>query len=123
MCIRDRATSLAAGGRLDTLLSAAEFATGPTVDNDGAMRAALCLAVDPDLLITVNAMSGGYVVSDDPAAGLNSPTHPGTGQQAATEWLNRLRELAQRVCVTPTVYAQADLRALQRVGDLSLIHI
>lgn len=116
----DLATSLANGGRLDTLLAAADFATNDQVDPGGLVRGAMCLAVDPDLLITVNAMSGGYVVSDDPAAGLNSPTHPGTGQQAATEWLNRLRQLAQRVCVTPTVYAQADLRALQRVGDAVL---
>ena len=116
----DLATSLANGGRLDTLLAAADFATNDQVDPRGLMRGAMCLAVDPDLLITVNAMSGGYVVSDDPAAGLNSPTHPGTGQQAATEWLDRLRQLAQRVCVTPTVYAQADLRALQRVGDAVL---
>ncbi|BBX85484.1 hypothetical protein [Mycolicibacterium aubagnense] len=116
----DLATSLANGGRLDTLLAAADFATNDQVDPGGLMRGAMCLAIDPDLLITVNAMSGGYVVSDDPAAGLNSPTHPGAGQQAATEWLHRLRELAQRVCVTPTVYAQADLRALQRVGDAVL---
>ncbi|OKH84258.1 hypothetical protein EB75_05585 [Mycobacterium sp. ST-F2] len=116
----DLATSLANGGRLDTLLAAADFATNDQVDPGGLMRGAMCLAIDPDLLITVNAMSGGYVVSDDPAAGLNSPTHPGTGQQAATEWLQRLRQLAQRVCVTPTVYAQADLRALQRVGDAVL---
>ena len=109
-----------AARRLDTLLAAADFATNDQVDPRGLMRGAMCLAVDPDLLITVNAMSGGYVVSDDPAAGLNSPTHPGTGQQAATEWLDRLRQLAQRVCVTPTVYAQADLRALQRVGDAVL---
>ncbi|MGU3503129.1 hypothetical protein [Mycobacterium sp. C31M] len=116
----DLATSLAAGGRLDTLLSAAEFATGPTVDNDGAMRATLCLAVDPDLLITVNAMTGGYVVSNDPGGGLNAPTRPGTGQEAAINWLSRLKTLSQRLCVTPTVYAQADLDALRRVGDAGL---
>ena len=116
----DLAAALANGGRLDTLLAAADFATNDQVDPGGLMRGAMCLAVDPDLLITVNAMSGGYVVEDDPEAGLNSPTHPGTGQQAATDWLARLRELAKRVCVTPTVYAQADLRALQRVGDAVL---
>ena len=26
----------------------------------------MCLAVDPDLLVTVNAMTAGYVVSDAP---------------------------------------------------------
>ncbi|MGB5151404.1 MAG: hypothetical protein WBN99_16005, partial [Mycobacterium sp.] len=114
------AASLAAGGRLDTLLAAADFATSTPVDDDGAVSRALCLAVDPDLLITVNAMMGGYVVSDDPNGGLNAPTHPGTGQEAAVNWLNRLKTLAQRLCVTPTVYAQADLAALKRVGDTGL---
>ncbi|TQR83405.1 hypothetical protein D8S82_27160 [Mycobacterium hodleri] len=114
------ATSLAAGGRLDTLLSAADFATSPPVDPAGQTRSALCLAVDPDLLVTVNAMTLGYVVNDDPVGGINSPTHPGTGQEAAANWLARLRALAQRSCVTPTVYAQADLGALARVGNPEL---
>ncbi len=114
------ATSLAAGGRLDTLLSAADFATSPAVDPGGQTRSALCLAVDPDLLITVNAMAAGYVINDDPDGGLNSATHPGNGQDSAINWLGRLRALAQRSCVTPTVYAQADLGALSRVGDAGL---
>jgi hypothetical protein len=114
------ATELAAGGRLDTLLTAADFATSPAVDPADQTRGALCLAVDPDLLVTVNAMTAGYVVNDDPAGGLGSPTHPGTGQDAAVNWLGRLRTLAQRLCVTPTVYAQADLGALARVGDPGL---
>jgi hypothetical protein len=116
----DLATSLAPGGRLDTLLSAAEFATGPQVDPDGQVRLATCLAVDPDLLVTVNAMTGGYVVNDGPDAGPGTPTHPGGGQDAAVAWLNRLKALAQRMCVAPTTYAQADLDALHRVDDAGL---
>lgn len=116
----DLATSLASGGRLDTLLSAIEFAIGPQVDPDGNVRLATCLAVDPDLLVTVNAMTGGYVVNDGPDAGPGTPTHPGTGQDAAVAWLNRLRSIAQRMCVTSTPYAQADLDALRRVGDPGL---
>ncbi len=119
----DLATSLAGGGRLDILLSAAEVATSHDIDPDGAVGHALCLAVDPDLLVTVNAMTGGYVVSNSPdsAARLpGTPTHPGTGQAAATEWLNRLRALAHRTCVAPLPYAQADLDALQRVNDQGL---
>jgi hypothetical protein len=116
------AASLRPGGRLDTLLAAADRATDPAVDPGGPVTAALCLAVDPDLLVTVNAMSGGYVVSDDPAD-LNSPTHPGTGQAAAASWLERLRTLTRRMCVTPTPYAQADLGALHRVGDPGLAAI
>ena len=114
------ASSLAPGGRLDTLLGAADFATSAAVDPGGQTRSALCLAVDPDLLVTVNAMTAGYAVNDDPTGGVNSPTHPGTGQGAAVDWLGRLRALATRTCVTPTVYAQADLGALSRVGDTGL---
>jgi hypothetical protein len=116
----DLATSLASGGRLDTLLSAVDFATSPQVDPGGQVGRALCLAVDPDLLVTVNAMTGGYVVNDAPDAGPGTPTHPGAGQDAAVAWLNRLKALAQRMCVAPTTYAQADLDALRRVGDPGL---
>ena len=119
----DLATSLASGGRLDILLSAAEVATSHDVDPDGAVSRALCLAIDPDLLVTVNAMTAGYVVSnspDGPAQLPGTPTHPGTGQATATEWLNRLRALTHRTCVAPLPYAQADLDALQRVNDPGL---
>ncbi|OCB42989.1 hypothetical protein A5677_07045 [Mycobacterium malmoense] len=119
----DLATSLAGGGRLDILLSAAEVATSHDVDPDGTVGRALCLAVDPDLLVTVNAMTAGYVVSDSPdgpAQLPGTPTHPGAGQAAAVEWLNRLRALAHRTCVVPLPYAQADLDALQRVNDRGL---
>lgn len=113
------ATSLATGGRLDTLLSSVEFATRPEVDAGGDVGRALCLAIDPDLLVTVNAMTAGYVVSDA-ANGLGTAVHPGTGQAAAVAWLDRLRALAKQLCVTPTPYAQADLSALQRIGDTGL---
>lgn len=116
----DLATSLAPGGRLDTLLSAVDFATSPPVDPGGEVGNAICLAVDPDLLVTVNAMAGGYVVNDAPDAGPGTPTHPGTGQDAAVGWLNRLKALAQRMCAAATTYSQADLDALQRVGDRGL---
>ncbi|UXA07256.1 hypothetical protein KXD96_03630 [Mycobacterium sp. SMC-2] len=119
----DLAASLASGGRLDILLSAAEVVTSHDVDPDGAVGRALCLAVDPDLLVTVNAMTAGYVVSDSPEGAAQfpgTPTHPGAGQTAAVEWLNRLRALAHRTCVAPLPYAQADLDALQRVNDRGL---
>jgi hypothetical protein len=111
------ATSLAPGGRLETLLAAVDFATSPAVDPGGEVSRALCLAVDPDLVVTVNAMTAGYAVNDGPEAGPTTPTRPGTGQEAALGWLNRLKALAQRMCVVATPYAQADLDALQRVGD------
>ncbi len=118
----DLAVSLAQGGRLDTLLAAAEFATSPgALDPATGVDRALCLAVDPDLLVTVNAMTAGYVVSEQAVSGstdgLGGVTRPGTGQGAAADWLKRLRALAARLCVTATPYAQADLGALARVGD------
>ena len=115
----DLAVSLAPGGRLDTLLSAVEFATSPAVDPGGDTARALCLAIDPDLLVTVNAMTAGYVVADAPD-GLGPAAHPGTGQGTAVAWLDKLRGLAKRMCVASTPYAQADLDALQRVGDAGL---
>ena len=116
----DLAVSLAAGGRLDSLLGAMEFATSPgAIDPAAGVDRALCLAVDPDLLVTVNAMRAGYVVADAPD-GLGIASHPGAGQAAAAAWLDRLRGLARRMCVTATPYAQADLGALQRVGDARL---
>ncbi|WP_414826522.1 hypothetical protein [[Mycobacterium] zoologicum] len=113
----DLATSLAPGGRLDALLSAAEFAGSAAVEGGRAVNRALCLAVDPDLLVTVNAMTGGYVVADSPDS---LTSHPGTGQAAATTWLERLRRVARDSCVAATPYAQADLDTLARVGDPGL---
>jgi hypothetical protein len=116
----DLAVSLAAGGRLDTLLGAAEFATSPgAIDPGTGVDRALCLAVDPDLLVTVNAMTAGYVVADAPN-GLGTAAHPGTGQAAAAAWLDRLRGVARRMCVIATPYAQADLGALNRISDPAL---
>jgi hypothetical protein len=117
------AAALASGGRLDVLLSAAEFATSHDVDPDGAVGRSVCLAIDPDLLVTVNAMTAGYVVSDSPTGPAQEPgmpTHPGAGQAAAVGWLNRLRALAHRMCVAPLPYAQADLDAVQRIGEPGL---
>jgi len=113
----DLAVSLASGGRLETLLAAAEFATSPgAIDPESRLAGALCLAVDPDLLVTVNAMTAGYVVTDVPA-GPGAATQPGSGQAAAVAWLDRLRDLSHRMCVAATPYAQADLGAVNRVGD------
>lgn len=119
----DLAVSLTAGGRLEALLAAAEFATSPgAIDPESGVANALCLAVDPDLLITVNAMTGGYVVVDGPGGGATgngqaAGVRPGDGQAAAAAWLERLRGLSRRMCVVATPFAQADLGALHRVGD------
>ncbi|WP_277831016.1 DUF6049 family protein [Speluncibacter jeojiensis] len=109
------ATSLTPAGRLGGLLSALSFATGPTVDADHKLASGVCLAVDPDLLVTVNAMTQGYRVAEHPADP-TGPTRAGTGQQAARDWLAQLRGLAGKMCTTSLPFAQVDLDALARVG-------
>ncbi|QBJ96503.1 glycoprotein [Rhodococcus sp. ABRD24] len=110
------AGSLAKGGRLDQLLGAAEFATGPDVDRDRRLADSMCLAVDPDLLITVSNMTRGYLVVDD-SARPEGPAHEGGGRDAAAAWLDRLETLARGMCVTAVPFAQADIAALSRVAD------
>ncbi|EME15529.1 DUF6049 family protein [Rhodococcus triatomae] len=113
------ATSLAAGGRLEQLVAAAEFATDDDLDRGSALAESMCLAVDPDLLVTVANMTRGYLVVDDPGDP-TGPARDGTGQAAATEWLDRVRQLAADRCVTAVPFAQTDLTALNRVGDGTL---
>ncbi len=112
----DLATSLAEGGRLDGLLRVAENA----VANEEQVADAMCLAIDPDLLVTVANMTRDYLVVADPA----DPTgdaHPGTGTDAAIAWLERLRALSAQMCTTSVPYAQVDLTALAETGSASLI--
>jgi hypothetical protein len=78
------AASLAPGGRLFRLVDAVESGLPP-----GASAAqSLCLAIDPDLLTTVEAMSRGYQVST--GNGLVA----GKGADAAKVWLDKLRTVA-----------------------------
>lgn len=79
----------------------------------------MCLAVDPDLLVTVRAMSLGYVVSQDPMDP-TSPTTPGGGQEAAAGWLDGLREVAGQMCTVALPFGQADLISLARINNPAL---
>ncbi|MFF0816570.1 DUF6049 family protein [Rhodococcus sp. NPDC003318] len=115
----DLATSLAPGGRLEQLVAAAEFATSADLDRDRRLSDSVCLAVDPDLLITVANMTRDYLVVDNPADP-TGPARAGTGQGAAVDWLDRLRQLASRLCVTAVPFAQTDLTALARLADPTL---
>ncbi len=86
------ATSLGPGGRLDTMLTAVDFATSPEVDAGGDVARALCLAVDPDLLVTVNAMTTGYVVNDAADAGPGTaPTRAPGSKPLPTGWAGSSR--------------------------------
>lgn len=113
--------SISPGGRLDALLGALEFATEPAVDPKGDLARTVCVAVDPDLLVTVNEMTQNYQVLDN-AADPAGPVHPGTGQGLATAWLDRLRAMAKHMCVTPLPYAQASLDAVATMADDGLAH-
>jgi hypothetical protein len=97
---------IAPGGRLDGLLGALEQAVPP----GSPLAAAVCVAVDPLLLETLDEMSHGYQVSDP--RGITA----GTGARDARSWLDRLRGAVQGRCVLPLPYADADLVALSRAG-------
>jgi hypothetical protein len=107
------ATSFAPGGRLYGLVSAlaAEAPPGSPVRN------ATCLAVDPDLVETAGLMSAsaGYQVATP-----DGPPTPGTGADAARQWLAQLATVARGGCVIALPYADADLVALTRGGQRDL---
>jgi hypothetical protein len=100
------AAEIAPGGRLDGLLGALEQGVPP----GSPLAAAVCVAVDPLLLETVEGMSHGYRVAHP--GGISD----GTGTRAARSWLDRLRGAVQGRCVLPLPYADADLAALSRAG-------
>ncbi|WP_277682243.1 DUF6049 family protein [Saccharomonospora azurea] len=105
------AGELAPGGRLHSLVAAAESRRG-----HAALFGSLCYAVDPDLLETVTAMGRGYQVRTA------SGTVEGTGSESARQWLDQLRTLVQGQCVIETPYAGADLATLATVeSDVDLV--
>jgi Family of unknown function (DUF6049) len=104
----DLAGELAANGRLDGLLAAYEQAPF-------GLTQAICLAIDPDLVTTVQSMAAGYRVQ--------TPAGPvaGKGQAAAHAWLDRLKQDVPGRCVLALPGADADLNALARAGATSLV--
>ncbi|MCK0439010.1 DUF6049 family protein [Gordonia alkaliphila] len=110
------AASLAPQGRLGAQLEALEKVREGV---DSRVAETLCVAVDPDLLVTVHGMTLGYEVSDDPAD-QTSGSSPGTGQEAATDWLAKLRAIADDLCITALPFAQAGLDSLATIDDAGL---
>ncbi|HEY6425542.1 MAG TPA: DUF6049 family protein [Pseudonocardiaceae bacterium] len=100
------AAEIAPGGRLDGLLAALEQAVPP----GSPLAPAVCVAIDPLLLETVDGMSRGYRVARP------GGTTVGTGARDARNWLDRLRGAVQGRCVLPLPYADPDLVALSRAG-------
>ncbi|MGH3773685.1 MAG: DUF6049 family protein [Pseudonocardiaceae bacterium] len=100
------AADVAPGGRLDGVLGALEQGVPP----GSPLGAAVCVAVDPLLLETLDGMSRGYRVAH--SGGISA----GTGARDARSWLDRLRGAVQGRCVLALPYADADVVALSRAG-------
>lgn len=111
------AGSLGKGGRLDQLLGALETVTRTA--GDRRLASSICLAVDPDLLLTVQAMTAGYRVLASPSDP-EGATRQGIGEEQAATWLDRLRALAPTLCTVALPFAQVDPAALAAVGDPAL---
>lgn len=105
------ADSFAAGGRLRGLVDALA-ARAPA---GSPARAAVCLAVDPELVATAGAMRNGYDV-----AGPDGTLTPGRGAAAAGAWLDALAATARGTCVLALPPSDADLVALVRGGQARL---
>lgn len=115
----DLAGSLRGGGRLDTLVSAVDKVTSGTGAATAPLARSLCLAIDPDLLRTVQTMADGYQISENPGDP-RSKTRRGTNSSVAADWLTHLRDVAGRMCVVALPYAQTSLDALTRVDRTDL---
>ncbi|WP_280468687.1 DUF6049 family protein [Nocardia cyriacigeorgica] len=113
------ASSLGKGGRLEQLLDALETALGTDAGRDKRLASAVCVAVDPDLLLTVQAMTEDYRVLASPSDP-SGATRAGTGSEQAQAWLDRLRTLASSVCTVALPFAQVDVSALAAVDDPQL---
>lgn len=111
--------ALAKGGRLDQLLTALETTFGSETDPGRGAASAVCIAIDPDLLLTVQAMTGGYRVLASPSDP-DGATREGSGAEHAQTWLTRLRALASSMCTVALPFAQVDPAALAVVNDPAL---
>ncbi|WP_280396613.1 DUF6049 family protein [Nocardia carnea] len=112
------AASVSRGGRLDELVGALESVFGDE-RAAGGPASAICLAVDPDLLLTVQAMTKDYRVLASPSDP-DGATRPGTGTESAQQWLDRLRTLASSMCTVALPFAQVDIAALTAANDPAL---
>lgn len=104
--------SLAPGGRLFELVQAADDSLG----SGSQIGSSVCFAIDPDLLVTVNAMQNGYRVRQPDGSLAN-----GIGAGAARFWLSKLQTVAKGRCVVALPYSDADLVALGRADLPDLI--
>ena len=125
------ASQLAPGGRLDALADALlEAAADPATGSD--VNTAVCAALDPALIDTVDRMSRGYTVSATRAPVVEEPKRlrdswgssddaplgeTGTGAHDASVWLAKLRRISQNGCTVALPWANTDINAVARTGD------
>ncbi|GAB3139677.1 DUF6049 family protein [Amycolatopsis stemonae] len=100
-------------GRLNALVTSASTA----VQSDPNLARSMCFALDPDLLATVEAMSGGYQVHTE------AGNVAGRGAETAKTWLASLRALLVGRCAVAMPFADADLNTVSQIrpGDTSLV--
>ncbi|WKD58427.1 hypothetical protein CAPI_09520 [Corynebacterium capitovis DSM 44611] len=125
------ADELAPGGRLDQLVDVyAQYTSDPGVAE------ATCMSIDPALVDTAERMSHGYTVSstrpdvveepkrlrDSWGSANNEETgEAGRGASDAASWLEKVRQAAGTGCVVALPWANADLNAVARTGDVWLM--
>ena len=111
------------GGRLRTLLDS--YRTALDGPQGTKIRDASCLAIDPDLLQTVERMAGGYRVGGSAPKPVEERkrlrdswgdifntkdrSEPGAQDKAAAAWLGDLRETAKESCTVALPYGGADI--------------
>lgn len=122
------AKEVAEGGRLRGLLDAYREAKSKK------LKQATCIAIDPELLDTVNRLAEGYFVGErtpDPVEeqkrlrdswdeilggkDINAQQMPGNAD--AKKWISDLREVVQGNCSVALPYAGADINALEQVDS------
>ncbi|MDK6302528.1 hypothetical protein QP140_07990 [Corynebacterium sp. UMB9976] len=111
------------GGRLRTLLDS--YRTALDGPQGTKIRESSCLAIDPDLLQTVERMAGGYRVggrvpkpveerkrlrdSWGDIFNTKDRSEPGTHDKAAAAWLGDLRDTTKESCTVALPYGGADI--------------
>lgn len=125
------ASQLAPEGRLTRLVDTYLEATA-----NQEVAGAMCAALDPALIETVDRMVDGYRVSmarkpavEEPKRLRDSwgqshdspPGGPGDGADDAALWMEKVRRIAQNGCTVALPWANTDINAVARVGDPWLV--
>lgn len=126
------AAELGEGGRLRMLLDTYRDALNGPQGRD--LKQASCVAIDPELLDTVQRMTSGYRVGSQRPSPVDKPRQlrdswgeilggsdleysEGTGANAATAWLEDLKELVAHGCSVALPYAGANLDTIAQTGE------